>query len=435
MRYVWLVLLACALGAEEQEIRVHLATETVLAPLYLSSVRAERSPFPASYAAELQAVLEFDLNYNGETRVLPRSAQKEQTPLQAAAWREAGAAYVVQARVVERSLDVLLLTTETGAVQQFRDIPLSGKLAEDRRQMHKVADGILKTLFQREGVASTRLLYALQSPQAGWLSEIWESDWDGHNARPVTQEKSYCVTPVLIPPQSQHGADRFLYVSYKGGQPKIYIASLKEGKGKRFIALRGNQLLPAVSRSRDKIAFICDAGGRTDLFVQSLHPATGEMGKPVQLFSYPRSTQASPAFSPDGSTIAFVSDKDGPPRIYTIPAAPASKRAAPTLITKRNTESSCPAWSPDGTKLAYSAKTKGVRQIWIYDFALREEMQLTYGPGNKENPCWAPDSLHLVFNSTDATSSELYLVNLHQPDAVQISRGSGKKHYPTWGTK
>lgn len=105
------------------------------------------------------------------------------------------------------------------------------------------------------------------------------------------------------------------------------------------------------------------------------------------------------------------------------------------MISKQNKESSCPCWSADGTKLAYSAKTNGIRQIWIYDFVSKEEMQLTQGPGNKENPSWAPDSKHLVFNSTDATSSELYIVNLNQPEAIKISRGPGKKHYPTWGPK
>jgi TolB protein len=169
--------------------------------------------------------------------------------------------------------------------------------------------------------------------------------------------------------------------------------------------------------------------------LQPLNPVTGEAGKPIQLYSYPRSTQASPTFSPDGSKIAFVSDKDGSPRIYTIPANPSAKRAEAVLITRKNSESSCPAWSPDGRKLAYSAKTNGIRQIWIYDFALKEEKQLTSGPGNKENPAWAPDSLHIVFNTTDASSTELHIVNLNQPEAIKITKNSGKKHYPTWGTR
>ena len=240
---------------------------------------------------------------------------------------------------------------------------------------------------------------------------------------------------MFIPLSKQFANDRFLYVSYKSGQPKIFIASLADGVGKRIIDLKGNQLLPAISPQRDKIAFICDAAGRTDLFLQQFHPESGEAGKPMQLYSFPHATQASPTFSPDGSKLAFVSDKDGTPRIYLIPATFTTKRPTPHLITKQNRENSCPAWSPDGKKLAYSAKTKGVRQIWIYDFETAQEWQLTDGGGNKENPSWALDSKHLVFNSTDGSSSELYLVNLNQPEVIKISQGPGIKHYPSWGTR
>jgi TolB protein len=108
------------------------------------------------------------------------------------------------------------------------------------------------------------------------------------------------------------------------------------------------------------------------------------------------------------------------------------KEIKATLISKRNRESTAPAWSPDGEKIAFCSTINGVRQIWIYDKAKREERQLTQGPGKKENPTWAPDSLHLIFNSSDANACELYLINLNQADATKISSGSGEKRFPCW---
>lgn len=406
----------CGYAQEIPEIRVQLATENRLAPLRLNPFVSPDHSLPAAYLKQIEGIFHFDLSYSGY--MVPVSADTR-------------AAYTVSGSVKEKKL---LLTVQQGpSNRQTKEIALSGSLNSDRRQIHKATDALLKQWFNAKGVASSKLLFAIQSQQNNtWVSEIWESDWDGGNLTQITQEKSYCVSPAFIPSKPGHESRRFVYVSYKLGQPKIYLASLDEGKGQRVVDLKGNQLLPAVSLNRNKIAFICDAAGRTDLFIQSINPESGEMGKPVQLFSYPRSTQASPTFSPSGSQIAFVSDKDGSPRIYVIPTAATKQRADATLITKKNSESSCPSWSPDGTKLAYSAKTKGVRQIWIYDFDAGEERQLTDGPGNKENPCWASDSLHLVFNSTDASSSEIFLVNLNQPDAVKITSGGGKKHYPTW---
>lgn len=428
----------------DTEIRVHLATSSPLLPIYIGKIQTKDAAFDSGYIAQIQSVIAYDLNYNGSTQVVSPSSDKEKLIQSNAhnslSWKNLGVTYVVHLQINGRLLNASVFDSQSNSLKTFSDISLTGDLNLDRRYIHKLADSIHKALFNKEGIAYSRILYAYQvknprSDGSEWISEIWECDWDGANAKQLTHDGSYSVTPIAIPHNPRYNNDRFLYVSYKMGQPKIYLGSLKGGEGKRMIDLRGNQLLPAIALQRNKIAFICDAGGRTDLFMQPMNPETGEVGKPVQLFSYPRSTQASPTFSPDGSKIAFVSDKDGGMRIYIVPAKPSQKRPDAIMLSKQNRENSCPCWSPDGTKLAYSAKTNGIRQIWIYDFATRDEMQLTFGTGNKENPYWAPDSKHIVFNSTDNSNSELYIVNLNQPEAVKISRGPGKKHYPTWGIR
>lgn len=435
--FLWLLIILGALQGEE--IRVYLSTTSPLEAIYIGQLQSSDQSLPPPYLEQLKTVLDFDFNHNSFNKVLQTHPEREKA-LQSsslAGWKNCGAPYVIKGEVREKGLSISLFSSQTGTLKHFPPISLTGVLSQDRRQIHRLADAICKLLYGQEGVASTRILYSVkQKSGEKWIAEIWSCDWDGANAKQITREGSYCVTPVLIPPSQHYSNDRFLYVSYKMGQPKIFIASLSEGKGKRILDLHGNQLLPAISAQRNKIAFICDANHKTaDLFLQEFHPEQGSVGKPVQLFSYPRSTQASPSFNPNGSQIAFVSDKDGSPRIYTIPASFTSKRPTPVLITKKNQENSCPNWSPDGKKLAYSAKTKGTRQIWIFDFETGQEWQLTDGGGNKENPSWAPDSRHLVFNSTDGHISELYTVNLNQPEVIKISQGAGIKHYPTWGTR
>src|SRR5579872_6119463 len=333
------MLLAAApliLGAEEKssssEIRVHLSTDTALSPLYLGKFLLEKAGHDAVYANQLEELLQNDLNFNGFTKVLPRNEQKEFLLLEkehASAfnpkeWKNFGVAHVVKGVLNGNTLTLSLFSVQNSSLKHFKEIPLTGKISQDRYQIHKAADGITHALFQTQGVANSRILYALQMKStknegSDWNSEIWECDWDGSNARQVTREGSYSVSPVFVPAPGKNATDRFIYVSYKHSQPKIFIATLKEGIGKRLVDLRGNQLLPAISPKRDKIAFICDAGGRTDLFLQTFNEQGGELEKPVQLFSYPRSTQASPTFSPDASKLAFVSDKDGSMRIYIIP--------------------------------------------------------------------------------------------------------------------
>lgn len=439
------ILLSSYSFSEEEEIRVHLSTESPLSPLYFGRIHSPDKSLDDKYLIHLELVLENDLSHNAKTRIMPRDPVKE-TLLEnrdrseafiPSKWKQWAIAHVMQGEIKDKKLEIRVFSTSNLSLKTFPEIPLTGTLSIDRKLIHKLSDALLRALFDEEGICSTKILYSFQpnSTEGGegnWKAEIWECDWDGSNAHQVTKDNSYNVTPVATSCGVSPTGDKFFYVSYKLGQPKIFLGSFKDGSSKKVIDLRGNQLLPALSPKKDKIAYVCDASGRADLFIQMISDTSHELGKPHQLFSFPRSSQGSPTFSPDGKKIAFVSDKDGSPRIYVIPASFSERRPNPTLITKQNKESSCPSWSPDGKKLAYSSKTNGIRQIWIYDFEADEERQLTTGPGNKENPSWAPNSTHLVFNSTDNQSSDLYVVNIYQPEAIKITKGPGKKHYPSW---
>lgn len=445
--YLFLAIFSFAACSEKtEEIRVRLQSTSILQPIYLGQILSQDASFDAHYLHQLEALLCYDLDYNGSTRVCQKTPDKEQllrnkdmnVIFQVKNWQEFGIPFILKCFVYEKQLTVYLFNTQQASLKKLGPILLNGKLSQDRRKIHKLADSLHKLLFYKEGVASGRILFSKKSQTSEsekWVSEIWECDWDGANAHQVTSEKTYCISPIYLPKIDNHKNEGFFYVSYKTGQPKIYFQSSKTNRSKRISHLRGNQLLPAVSPTRDKIAFISDASGRIDLFLQTFSPETGKMDTPIQLYSHPHAVQASPTFNPDGSQIAFTSNKDGGTRIFVIPITSNQKRPNAVMISKKNRENSCPSWSPDGTKLAYSAKTDGVRQIWIYDFEKQEEWQLTSEPGNKENPCWAPNSNHIVFNSTGDCNSEMYIVNLNQPQAIKISRGEGIKQYPNWGVR
>lgn len=432
---------------DQTTIFIRLTTDNQLLPIHLAAMNNHGSGFDQNYINQLERILNFDLNHNGMTYTINKTKDQERLlgssdlgefgdPQQ---WSTSQIYYVIKTQVSNGAISAAILAVNEQTIKKVDKITLSGKLSEDRRQIHLLSDTIHKALFGSDGVASTRFIYTVKNrstqDQKKWVSEIWEADYDGENSRQITTGGNYCVTPVYIPPKAGFASGNIMYVSYQIGQPKIYIASLKDGIGKRVILMRGNQLMPAISRQRNQIALISDISGNPDLFIQTFSTESGAQGKPRQIFSAKLATQASPTFSPDGKKIAFVSDKDGSPKIYLldIPEGETSiKDLKPVLLTKYGRESSAPAWSPDGTKIAYCSKIKGIRQIWIYDFNTKEEKQITQGPGNKENPTWAPNSLHLIFNSSDANSSELYLINLNQRDAVKISSGSGEKRYPSW---
>ncbi len=438
--------LTCSQEGEDPFV-VKLATESSLAPAYLLPFSSDQSDLREDYIHQLEQLLAFDLSHNGSTSLAKRTLEADHLGQEGpfnqlgpvTQWKERHIFYVIKVQVQGRSLTALVLDVQGQSLKSVNSFPLTGDLGQDRTQIHRLADTIHKALFGIEGIASTHILYTVKtqpsSDSSQWISEVWEADYDGANAHQITREKSYCVTPIYLPPKLGYATGGFLYVSYQVGQPKIYVASLKDGRGQRLASIRGNQLMPAISQQRDKVAFICDITGNPDLFLQPFSPETGAIGKPQQIFSARQATQGSPTFSPDGQRIAFVSNKDGSPKIYVIniPKPGASlKNIKAILISKHNRENSAPSWSPDGTKIAYCARNKDDRQIWIYDFNTNQEKQITKGPGHKENPSWAPNNLHLVYNSSDQNASELFFINLHQLESTKITFGPGEKRFPSW---
>jgi TolB protein len=426
------------------EIVVQLSTTTPLLPVYMAKWSDDRSAFGPEYSKQLFRTLEFDMQHNGHTLVLEATSERvaqaakegSGKTIEASAWRKLNTRYVIKGKIEKKNLHLVCTAVASEGEMLPFDVPLSGQVSQDRQQIHLLADKLHKVIFGTDGIASTRVLYTVKQKAASSqhaVSEVWAADYDGYNAHQVTHEKSYCVTPVFVPPTTGHASGNFFYVSYQMGQPKIFIASLREGRGHRFCHLKGSQLMPAISSKRDLVAFISDAAGNPDLFVQQFNPESGVIGKPRQVFASPRGAQGSPTFNPQGTKLAFVSNKDGTPRIYIVDVAPAADGEPKLkLISKQNRENTSPAWSPDGTKLAYSSVTNGVRQIWMYDFSTGQEQQLTQGPGHKENPSWAPNSFHLMFNSANNDTCELYLVNLNQPKATKITLGQGDKRFPSW---
>jgi len=440
------ILFVIALWSENLEVR--LITRSHVKPLYMTRIHTDPTEWDWRYCDELRSVLEFDLNNSGVASVAPIDQALEDTfnwsdlrkGFQLERWTKERFPYVLAIEVNLKQFELTAFDIEKGTSKKYPPIALAGKIETDRRTVHRLTDALQKDLFGVEGIASSRILYAQREENKSyeglpWLSEIWICDSDGANARKLTHEKGYCLSPVFLP---KAGEDpEFIYVFNNEGQSKILRSCLSRPQGQPAVSLRGNQILPAISKKGNQLAFITDVAGRPDLFLQNLDSKRQMIGKARQLYSSPRATQATPTFSPDGKQIAFVSDKDGPPRIYLldIPGPKETKRPRPLLLTTKNKENTCPAWSPDGKKLAYAAKSDGVRQIWTYDLETQEEKQLTTGPETKENPAWAPDSIHLLYNTESDGSSELYLINLLQPDPIQISKGPGQKRFPCWETR
>lgn len=116
----------------------------------------------------------------------------------------------------------------------------------------------------------------------------------------------------------------------------------------------------------------------------------------------------SPAWSPDGSQVAYVSFETDLPRIYIQTVATGERRQ----ITNYPNINSSPVWSPDGSKLAMVLSKDGSPDIYVQDLQTNQLMRITDHPAIETEPSWTNDGRSLVFTSDRTGTPQLYMIAL-----------------------
>lgn len=116
----------------------------------------------------------------------------------------------------------------------------------------------------------------------------------------------------------------------------------------------------------------------------------------------------SPAWSPDGSRLAYVSFESGKPVVY-IHQLSTSKRF-PVANYKGN--NSAPAWSPDGNTLAVVLTRDGLSQIYLVNADGSNLRRLTRSPLIDTEPTFSPDGRTIYFTSDRSGSPQIYQVGV-----------------------
>ena len=177
------------------------------------------------------------------------------------------------------------------------------------------------------------------------------------------------------------------------------------------------------------IAFISNMSGRNNVW---LVPADG--GWPTQL-TVSDQRQSSPAWSPDGKWIAYQSDYDGDEQWDIFLVSPKTGQVVNLTNTREIAEQS-PVWSPDGRYLAYlvKPKTSSTHEIDVYDTLMREVKHLTTGtPKDRGNygQVWSKDGKWIAYTQTQAkgTDSNIFVADVGTGKITLLTEHRGENLY------
>lgn len=114
----------------------------------------------------------------------------------------------------------------------------------------------------------------------------------------------------------------------------------------------------------------------------------------------------SPAWSPDGARVAYVSFEGGRPAVYVQHVASGERRR----VSARTGINGAPAWSPDGGRLAVALSHEGNPELYIIDLESDESRRITNSRAIDTSPVWGPEDRTLFFTSDRAGSPQIYRV-------------------------
>src|SRR6266849_3716274 len=184
---------------------------------------------------------------------------------------------------------------------------------------------------------------------------------------------------------------------------------------------------PTWSPDGKSIAFISNMSGRNNIWMVS-----AEGGWPTQL-TVSDQRQSSVAWSPDGKWIAYQSDYDGDEQWDIFLVSPKTGKVV-NLTNTREIAEMDPTWSPDGRYLAYlvKAKTSAAYEIDIYDMVMREVKHLTTNtPQDKRNsnPVWSKDGKQIVYTQEQAkgTDSNIFIAEVATVQSTLLTPHEGER--------
>ena len=165
---------------------------------------------------------------------------------------------------------------------------------------------------------------------------------------------------------------------------------------------------------------LSQAGG-SQLFIMS---AAG--GTPRRLTTS-NSIDTEPAFSPDGASIYFVSDRGGSPQIYRMSAS----GGAATRVSYSGNYAISPAVSPDGRWLAYIGRTGRGYQLQVMPTSGGSASTLT-STGADEKPSFSPNSQLIVYATREGGRDVLMTTTIDGKIKTRLAGKAGDIREPNW---
>jgi len=179
---------------------------------------------------------------------------------------------------------------------------------------------------------------------------------------------------------------------------------------------------PAWSPDGSKIAFTSNRNGNYEVYVMNAD-GTGQTN-----LSNNVAYDGDPAWSPDGSKIVFDSNRDGNYEVYVMNADGTGQ----TNLSNNVAYDGDPAWSPDGSKIAFISERDGNYEVYVMNPGGTGRVNLSNRSSLESDPAWSPDGSKIAFETNRDGNYEVYVMNEDGSGQTNLSSDASWDEEPAW---
>ncbi len=223
---------------------------------------------------------------------------------------------------------------------------------------------------------------------------------------------------------SEDGAD-LIFSGDRDGLAELWRVRVSSGKISSVPAVGENSVYVSVARSEHRLLYT-QAVSDTNIWRFTLPSAQAPQGTWSTLFASTRNEYGA-QYSPDGTRIAFCSDRAGSRQIWL--GDPETNSANPLNIVPAGVASF--DWSPDGKQFAYYARTAEDFDIYVVPATGGTAARLT-GPGSDDQlPKWSPDGRFIYYSSNRSGDWQIWRMRPDGSGLERITKGGGYAARPS----
>jgi len=299
---------------------------------------------------------------------------------------------------------------------------------------HILSNDVIEALTGIRAPFMTKIVTTFDNGSGG-NKEVARMNWDGSDFEQLTQHKSVALSPSWSPDAKKIVYSVFSTLIKKSGESvsnvSLYVLDLITNK-RVLTSFRPGVNSGAVFSKDGKSIYLGMSRGSGSADIYKINLA-GEIE--ARLTTGPAGAiNVEPSVSPNGSKIAFSSERGGRPMIYVMNADGSNVKR----LTFKGAYNSSPSWSPDGSMIAFAGQDNANFDIFIMNTdgsnlrRITSALKANGKPAHNEDPSFSPDSRFIVYTSNRTGKDQIYISTIDGSEERRVTNDTKNYYRPKW---